>query len=449
MSVRFGGRLILDQITLKLPERGVVALMGPGGAGKSTLLRTIAGLNDSNSHMVVEGDAAYMGRPLGDGPRPSLMVQRPELIAMNVTQLMATQLPGRQQMTVVEQRDTIVRFLNHAGLDNLAKRLDANILELSTEERRELFILRELLADPALLCLDECMVGLADATPLLNRIRQEGKRRCVWMVTHNQEIARTVADQVMLLAGGRIQEHLPSSVFFTEPLSKAGRDWIRNGNCDVPSPEVKPEELDPQYLIQSQLARIISSAAAPLSPPTTAPLTPEPASEALGPRGFHWLEPGRYGGTPQPGIIADVQFDLAALKRVGTTILITLTEAPFIYAEQFEAEGIGVLHVPIPDMKAPSLDTATAVCEQARQLAERGAVVVYHCKAGIGRTGTMLAAQLIWEGTRSGDAIARVRSIEPRYIQSSEQEHFLVQFARAAGSDRTDEIDSASFHGLQ
>ena len=435
LTVHFGERLILERISLKLPQRGIVALMGPGGAGKSTLLRTLAGLNDANPHMTMSGESLYMGRPLGEGRRPALMVQRADLIAMTTLQLMATRLPGRERMTRVEQRDAIQRFLLHAGLGVVAHELDTDLLSLPAGLRRELLILRHVLADPALLCLDECAVGLDEPGPLLNRIHQEGQRRCVFMVTHNQAIAREIADQVLLLAGGRIQEHLPAPVFFTAPLSQAGRDWLQTGSCNVPAPDSDPGTLDPSYLIQNQLQKLPAREKRSEQRPD---LRPEPISEALGPRGFRWVEPGRYGGTPQPGIVANIQFDLEALKRVGTSVLVTLTEEPLIHADLFTEAGIVVIHVPIDDMTAPDLDTAVALCEQCRQFAEEGEVVVYHCKAGIGRTGTMLAAQLIWEGLGSRDAMARVRAAEPKYIQSSEQETFLVQFARAVGSDRAD-----------
>lgn len=60
-----------------------------------------------------------------------------------------------------------------------------------------------------------------------------------------------------------------------------------------------------------------------------------------------------------------------------------------------------------------------------------GEVVAFHCRAGLGRTGTLLACQLIWSGERAIRAIERVRQINPRAIQSDEQVAFLRAFELA------------------
>jgi atypical dual specificity phosphatase len=71
-----------------------------------------------------------------------------------------------------------------------------------------------------------------------------------------------------------------------------------------------------------------------------------------------------------------------------------------------------------------------------------GDVVAFHCRAGLGRTGTMLAAQLVWAGHPPRAAIDTVRSINPRCIQSDAQIQFLRQFEislRGAAAPDVDE----------
>ena len=90
--------------------------------------------------------------------------------------------------------------------------------------------------------------------------------------------------------------------------------------------------------------------------------------------------------------------------------------------------GIDPIHFPIVDMQVPELGPAMAMCRKVTRLTASGECVAYHCKAGLGRTGTMLAAQLIAEGVDATDALETVRRIEPRYVQSEVQERFLTQF---------------------
>jgi atypical dual specificity phosphatase len=63
--------------------------------------------------------------------------------------------------------------------------------------------------------------------------------------------------------------------------------------------------------------------------------------------------------------------------------------------------------------------------------------VVVHCHAGLGRTGTVLAALLVWEGAEARTAIAHVRSVNPRFIQSEAQLAFIRRFAEVHGRTRS------------
>ena len=65
-----------------------------------------------------------------------------------------------------------------------------------------------------------------------------------------------------------------------------------------------------------------------------------------------------------------------------------------------------------------------------------GASVAIHCRAGLGRTGTLLAAVLIYEGFAALDAIERVRRVQPRFVQSQSQAEFLERFERFIRSGR-------------
>jgi atypical dual specificity phosphatase len=134
--------------------------------------------------------------------------------------------------------------------------------------------------------------------------------------------------------------------------------------------------------------------------------------------------------------LIELEYDLAALQRVGITVLVSLTTQPVDPAalDEYSIKGIAF---PIKDMGVPTIDSAMELCEQVGELTEQGEAIAMHCKAGMGRTGTMLVAQLIWEGESALDALEAARSIEPRWVQSEAQVAFLEEFASAVASSNS------------
>ena len=151
----------------------------------------------------------------------------------------------------------------------------------------------------------------------------------------------------------------------------------------------------------------------------------------FGPRGFHWLVPGLLGGAPRPGLFRPLDLDLDALRRVGTRLLVTLTEEWQPDPAAFAAFGIDSLWLPIPDRGAPAPEAAERVCSVAMARIAAGEAVVYHCRAGRGRTGTLLALQLVHAGFGAEAAIARARRANPAWIENATQEAMVADYARA------------------
>lgn len=145
--------------------------------------------------------------------------------------------------------------------------------------------------------------------------------------------------------------------------------------------------------------------------------------------------PGKRDPAPRPGRWwRDLGADLDALVRDhGVTLLVSLVEdheldllgIPALVAEA-EARGLAVVRFPIVDVSVPR-DAAAAltVVDRAVDAALAGGTVVFHCRGGLGRAGTMAACALVRLGARPGEAIARVRAARPGAIETPAQEAFV------------------------
>ncbi|MEN8150253.1 MAG: dual specificity protein phosphatase family protein [Planctomycetota bacterium] len=127
--------------------------------------------------------------------------------------------------------------------------------------------------------------------------------------------------------------------------------------------------------------------------------------------------------------------DLPLLAGAGIDSILSLTErSPF---PDGTPNGTTHLHLPIADMTAPDRGTLTRAVDFLRDRLEGGASVLVHCGAGLGRTGTVLAAYLVSEGIAPDDAMHLVRAARPGSIETYDQEQCIREFspeARDAGS---------------
>ncbi len=448
-GVAFGRRVILACINLSVPKRGSTNLVGPAGTGKSTLIRTLAGLNDAQPAMrtwgVVEVDGAVVpskyrrkadrrGAPAGveNRRRIGLVLQDARFLTATVRENLASGLNNRSSLTRAEQEERLEATLASNQLSELIDHLDEDAISLPPGLQRRLAIIRAALSCPAVLCADECSAGLSseEAIEVVSLLALQARERAVVFVTHNQAHARALGGRTVLLAGGRIQEETDTEDFFLSPVGAAAQSFVRTGNCSVPGPNAKKEDL-----------------ADWVEPPPTLPASARAvaASRYVGPNGFFWLRPGQLGGLPRPGIVATLDDDLAGLKRLGVTVLITLEEEQTVAPRACSDVAIHCRFFPIVDMMAPSSLDAATLCKEIDAFLEGGEVVALHCRAGLGRTGTMLACHLIWRGVVALEAFETVRRINPLFIQSDEQIDFLSRFAASLKQNR-DPTNSATIN---
>ena len=210
ITKRFGRFTALDEVSLEVPLGELVALLGPSGSGKTTLLRIIAGLEapDSGSVLLDGQDAT---RRSARERRVGFVFQHYALFRhMSVFENVAFGLrvrPRRQRPSGEEILRRVGKLLRLVQLEEMADRYPS---QLSGGQRQRVALARALAIEPRVLLLDEPF-GALDA-----KVRQELRR---WLrrlhdeiqvtsvfVTHDQEEALEVADRVVIMNDGRIEQ---------------------------------------------------------------------------------------------------------------------------------------------------------------------------------------------------------------------------------------------------
>jgi atypical dual specificity phosphatase len=142
--------------------------------------------------------------------------------------------------------------------------------------------------------------------------------------------------------------------------------------------------------------------------------------------GFSWVIDGELAGMAQPGLMSNLEMDLAWLQQAGIGAVVSLTEQTL---RQIGEAGLDVLHVPVQDMAPPSILDIEEVVAFTETSIEQGKPVAIHCLAGRGRTGTMLACFLVHRGLEPQVAIETIRTQRPGSIETQTQVMAVFDYA--------------------
>ncbi len=220
VTKRFGDFVALEDVSVEVATGSLVALLGPSGSGKSTLLRCIAGLEHPDTGAIrISNEEMTRRRPQERGV--GFVFQHYAAFKhMTVEKNVAFGLEIRK-VPRAQIRARVAELLALVQLEGLAKRYPS---QLSGGQRQRMGLARALAVDPEVLLLDEPF-GALDARvrkelrAWLRRLHDETHTTTV-IVTHDQEEAMEVADEVVVMNGGRVEQVAPPRELYERPANE-------------------------------------------------------------------------------------------------------------------------------------------------------------------------------------------------------------------------------------
>ena len=234
ISKRFGNFVALDNINLDIPTGELVALLGPSGCGKTTLLRIIAGMETAD-----QGDILFSGAEAthlhARERNVGFVFQHYALFRhMTVFENVAFGLrvkPRKERPTDADIKRRVMELLGLVQLDWLADRYPS---QLSGGQRQRIALARALAVEPKVLLLDEPFGALdtkvrKELRRWLRRLHDDMHISSVF-VTHDQEEALEVADRVVVMNHGRIEQIGSPDEVYSNPASPFVYQFLGNVN---------------------------------------------------------------------------------------------------------------------------------------------------------------------------------------------------------------------------
>ncbi len=225
----------LDHVNLDIASGELIALLGPSGSGKTTLLRIIAGLEFPDEGSIFFNGIEAGSRSLKERGVGFVFQHYALFRHMSVFNNVAFGLkmqPKEVRLSTIEIRDKVMHLLKLVHLDHLHDRYP---VQLSGGQRQRVALARSLAVEPKVLLLDEPF-GALDA-----KVRKELRR---WMrrlheeihltsifVTHDQEEAMEVADRVVVMSNGNVEQIGTPAQVYNEPANAFVYDFLGNYNA--------------------------------------------------------------------------------------------------------------------------------------------------------------------------------------------------------------------------
>lgn len=241
----FGAFQALHEISLDIPDGQLIGLLGPSGSGKTTLLRIIAGLESADQGRILFHDQDVTGLHVRER-RVGFVFQHYALFRhMTVAQNIAfglEVLPRRQRPSASEIRARVGQLLEMVQLSHLADRFPA---QLSGGQKQRIALARALAMQPQILLLDEPFGALdakvrKDLRRWLRSLHDELHFTSVF-VTHDQEEALELSDQVVVMSAGKIEQVDTPQRLYANPDSRFVFEFL--GHVNLLEGQVQGERL--------------------------------------------------------------------------------------------------------------------------------------------------------------------------------------------------------------
>jgi sulfate transport system ATP-binding protein len=234
VSKRFGEFVALDDVSIDVPDGSLTALLGPSGSGKSTLLRVIAGLEQPDSGTVEISGQEATGLPAQTRGVGFVFQHYAAFKHMKVRDNVGFGLKIRKR----PKEEIAERVRELLALVHLEGQADRYPSQLSGGQRQRMALARALAVEPKVLLLDEPF-GALDAKvrrelrAWLRRLHDEVHVTTI-LVTHDQEEASDVAEQLIVMNEGRIEQSGSVTELYERPVNEFVRSFVAD---DGSSPE--------------------------------------------------------------------------------------------------------------------------------------------------------------------------------------------------------------------
>ena len=235
LNLWYGKHQALKNVSLRIPEKSITALIGPSGCGKSTFLKTLNRMNDLIPEVKITGDVRYQGENIFQQDvnelrrQIGMVFQKPNPFPMSIYDNIAYGPRTHGVRARAKLDDIVERSLRGAAIwDEVKDRLRKNALGLSGGQQQRLCIARALAVEPQVLLMDEPTSALDPiSTSRIEELALELKEKyTIVIVTHNMQQAVRISDKTAFFLLGELVECGDTERLFSQPTDKRTEDYI-------------------------------------------------------------------------------------------------------------------------------------------------------------------------------------------------------------------------------